>query len=125
MSMYDDVKEFHKKFEIDYAGPPRGLGTDRPLHDFRVDRLSEEVLEYIQADTMEDQLDALVDLVYVALGTAVVHGFNKFDEAWDRVHAANMAKVRVLSAEDSRHGHATDIKKPPGWTAPDLSDLVK
>ena len=46
-----------------------------------------------------------------------------FQEAWDRVHAANMAKERG-NPKTSKYGSGFDIVKPEGWTAPDLSDLV-
>lgn len=49
----------------------------------------------------------------------------KFAAAWDRVHAANMAKERATCAEDSKHGSAQDIIKPEGWTAPDHRDLFE
>lgn len=48
-----------------------------------------------------------------------------FPEAWERVQAANMAKVRASSAADSKHGSAQDIIKPAGWTAPDHRDLFE
>lgn len=71
--------------------------------------------------------DALIDLVYVALGTAYLHGFN-FPEGWRRVHEANMAKVRVENVEQSLagsgRGSVYDVVKPEGWLAPDHRDLV-
>lgn len=48
-----------------------------------------------------------------------------FPVAWDRVHAANMAKERASSAADSKHGSAQDIIKPTGWNAPDHRDLFE
>ena len=65
-------------------------------------------------------LDALVDLVYVALGTAYLHGFGpqKFNEAWRRVHEKNMEKIRAPSADHSKRGSAFDVIKPAGWTPP-------
>lgn len=111
-----DIVEFHDKFGLLYYDLPRELPED--LRDFRINFMKEELTEYINAKTKEDMLDALVDLCYVALGTAQLHGFN-FNEAWKRVHAANMAKVRAPS-ERSEY----DIVKPEGWTPPDLSDLV-
>jgi len=42
----------------------------------------------------EDAFDSLVDLCYVALGTAYLHRF-PFNEGWDRVQAANMQKIRA------------------------------
>jgi hypothetical protein len=35
-----------------------------------------------------------------------------------------MAKVRAPSASASKRGNAHDVVKPPGWTAPDHTDLV-
>ncbi len=130
-----DIKEFSEKFALTYDGPPRELPTG--LSKFRKEFLEEEVEEYSRAtmlpyyeetpeqrtDRLADQLDALVDLVYVALGTAYLHGFN-FGEAWRRVHEANMKKVRVEVKEDSKRGSTYDVVKPEGWTPPDLRDLV-
>ena len=143
-SMTKDIEDFHGKFGLQYKGPPRQLDVDLGL--FRTKFMGEELFEYAGTPddlryvaeqamvnhipdsgppALVDQLDALVDLVYVALGTAYLHGFN-FDEAWRRVHRANMAKVRASSdGSDSKRKSSHDVVKPPGWTAPDLSDLVK
>ena len=88
-----DLKAFQEKFGIDYDGPPRELSTD--MAEFRADFMDEELLEYNEATIRGDlsgMLDALVDLVYVAIGTARLHGF-PFDEAWDEVQRANMDKI--------------------------------
>jgi predicted HAD superfamily Cof-like phosphohydrolase len=116
-----DIEEFHIKFGIAYDGPPRLLPKE--LEQFRIKFLAEELVEYITGDASADKLDALVDLAYVLLGTAHLHGYN-FREAWRRVHEANMKKVRVERASDSKRGSAFDVIKPPGWTAPDHSDLT-
>lgn len=142
--LFADIREFHEKFELVYEGPPRALPID--LLKFRTKFLYEEVDEYDEnstfltdaldkskpdiPDEVDDitqslalQLDALVDLVYVAVGTAYLHGFD-FNEAWRRVHAANMKKVRAQKASDSKRGSTHDVVKPAGWTPPDHSDLV-
>jgi predicted HAD superfamily Cof-like phosphohydrolase len=122
-SFFQDVKDFHEKFGLEYCGRPRHLPVD--TMEFRLKFLGEELQEYALSVTLEDQLDALVDLVYVALGTAYLHGFD-FDEAWCRVHAANMKKVRAApDGSDSKRGSSHDVVKPPGWQPPDLSDLVQ
>lgn len=125
MTMLRDISDFHIKFGNAYVGRPRQLEGD--LLNFRIKFMEEELAEYKNAaicDDLEGQLDALVDLVYVALGTAYTQGFN-FQEAWKRVHAANMRKVRATDAAQSKRGHSSDVVKPPGWEAPDLSDLVE
>jgi predicted HAD superfamily Cof-like phosphohydrolase len=136
--MANDIISFHHKFGLVYDGPPRILPDD--LRKFRVKFMQEELDEYNKADCSsievdgefieltpqeqrEAELDALVDLVYVALGTAYLQGFN-FAEAWRRVHTANMAKVRAERPEDSKRGSGFDVIKPEGWTAPNHSDLT-
>lgn len=120
-SMFLDIVAFHEKFGLAYPYLPRNLPED--LNRFRMDFMHEELFEYSQAWKMADKLDALVDLAYVVLGTAYLHGFN-FEEAWRRVHEANMKKVRAERSEDSKRGSTFDVIKPPGWTAPKLNDLV-
>lgn len=81
---------------------------------------------------LEKALDGLVDLAYVLAGTALFHGFgNKHElgktiigEAWQRVHNANMRKVRANHAGESKRGSAFDVVKPEGWQPPKLHDLV-
>ncbi|MGE0366993.1 MAG: hypothetical protein AB7Q00_14795 [Phycisphaerales bacterium] len=139
---FGDVEAFHNKFGVGYHGPPRALPLD--LQDFRELFIREEFEEYQQAcsnlymelhestfdshyddvrvrDFLEKALDALVDLTYVVLGTAQLHGFN-FREAWKRVQDANMKKIKKRTKRgNSEH----DIGKPEGWRAPSHADLVR
>lgn len=143
-----DIANFHEKFGIAYEGRPRALPPE--LGFFRTKFMQEELDEYKThrdelldifgneratskideeriTKLLEEQLDAIVDLVYVALGTAYLHGFgrNRFYEAWRRVHERNMAKIRAGSAADSKRGSAFDVIKPVGWTPPRHTDLVE
>lgn len=122
--MYYDIVMFHVKYELTYKGPPRKLPED--LSEFRIKFMQEELDEYkkaVASGNLHEQFDALIDLVYVALGTAYMHGFN-FPEGWRRVHEANMRKVRVLKADDSKRGSTYDVIKPPGWAPASLYDLL-
>jgi predicted HAD superfamily Cof-like phosphohydrolase len=121
--MMQDIIDFHKKFGLDYDGPPRELPM--VLAGFRVACMREEVKEYLVADTHFDRLDAIIDLVYFALGTVYLHGYAPvFDEAWRRVHAANMRKMRSPASEESAaRGSAFDVIKPPGFEPPVIRDL--
>jgi predicted HAD superfamily Cof-like phosphohydrolase len=138
MTMFDDIKAFHEKFELQYNGPPRQLPEEfakfrtgflgEELGEYAVDEETQELLvdlvkENLIPKPLDKQLDALVDLVYVALGSAYLQGFD-FDEAWRRVHEANMKKVRAMRTVDSKRGSTYDVIKPQGWSPPDLSDLV-
>ncbi|MFD5599896.1 MazG-like family protein [Leucobacter sp. NPDC058333] len=86
--------------------------------------IKEEVKELIDAVIDADApevLDALGDILYLTYGLAAAAGYD-VDEAFDRIHATNMAKVgadgKVQRREDGK------ILKPDGWTPPDLTDLV-
>lgn len=139
-----DICDFHEQFGLDYDGKPRILPVD--LAKFRLDFNQEELDEWKefagkglmavaqeevdQADVthcLEMMLDAAVDQMYVLLGTIYLQGLAPvFEEAWHRVHRANMAKVRALrDGSDSKRGSAYDVVKPEGWVAPDHSDLVE
>lgn len=136
-----DIADFHEKFELQGPNIPQGLDPD--LHAFRSKFMQEELDEYNTAyinlqfqlglkiisqkkvaEALANQLDALVDLVYVAIGTAHMHGFD-FDKAWNKVHHANMQKIRVKSANQSKRGSEYDVIKPEGWQPPDHTPLVK
>lgn len=69
---------------------------------------------------LPETLDGIVDQLYVLLGTAHVMGFlgpdNVLLKAFDRVHEANMKKVRIPGA--------WKVQKPEGWERPNLEDLV-
>jgi predicted HAD superfamily Cof-like phosphohydrolase len=122
--VYADVYRFHLKFGLEYYGPPRFLPPD--MHGHALSALREEVDEYEEAVNAGDLIaahDALIDLIYFAVGRAILHGF-PFREGWDAVHAANMRKQRALpDGSDSKRGYGCDVIKPPGWTAPDHSPL--
>lgn len=119
-----DIQAFHEKFGLGYNGTPREL--DENQASFRAKFMQEELDEYKKAfleNDLEGQFDALIDLVYVALGTAYLQGL-PFQAGWRRVQVANMSKIRAKSAADSKRGSAFDIVKPPGWTAPYHGDLL-
>jgi predicted HAD superfamily Cof-like phosphohydrolase len=146
-NFFADIRSFHEKFGLAPTDGRFGAHVlDQHAQRFRIKFMFEELLEYCRAvgysptiaedGTVEVKLaeahdgfdgaqafDGLIDLVYVALGTAYLHGF-PFDEGWKRVQAANMAKVRATSEEQSKRGSKLDVVKPPGWKAPSLEDLL-
>lgn len=117
---FDDVADFHLKFCVPCSQAPALL--DQAANDFRENFLKEELKEYhdsyIQND-LEGCADALVDLVYIAMGTACMMGI-PWQKIWDSVQTANMTKrLAKPDGSDSKRGSPLDVVKPLGWVGPD------
>jgi predicted HAD superfamily Cof-like phosphohydrolase len=78
--------------------------------------MNEEVAEFLIAEDIYEQADAMIDLMYFALGTMVEMGLEA-DELFDIVQKANMAK---LWPDGKPHYNPKDNKviKPEGWEDP-------
>lgn len=114
------IKQMHTKFGI----TSEEVQFSEKEKKFRICAMQEELDEYKEAKTKEDQLDAIVDLVVFALGTLERQGMlGVFDEAFKRVMIANCKKE--IGQNQKRGSFQLDLVKPKGWTAPDLSNLVK
>jgi predicted HAD superfamily Cof-like phosphohydrolase len=159
MSSIYDVRTFHEKFKLSDARLDRPGFLPEDLQRVRLNFLLEELVEiawacgfclavgqggsveFMRDRELDDRLnlaeafDGLLDLVYVALGTADLMGFGNSTnapgyqssiwwEGWRRVQRANMSKVLVASADESKRGTKWDVKKPRGWKAPYLQDLL-
>lgn len=117
--MWDDIATFHKKFSI----PQQELPSypSKEMMEFRIKFLQEELDEFVVAygnENLVKGFDALIDLVYVAMGTAYIMNV-PWDKGWYRVQAANLAKVRAKKASHSTRGSTFDVVKPTGWVPPD------
>lgn len=129
MTNFDDVGKFHDKFGLDnvtvgYVGPRE---WNEELMYFRLKFLLEELDEFTRALEQRDHAemaDALVDLVYVAMGTAHLLGY-PWEILWDEVQAANMRKIRAKRPEDSRRGSTFDVVKPPDWKPPRIKEILE
>lgn len=125
--MLEELLELAEATGFDLATLPVGENVDFMF------QTTERVLTKID---LENALDALIDLEYVLLGTAIMMGFYSpppigtskrgtiFAEAFQRVHNANMKKVKAVRAEDSKRGSTFDVVKPKGWKAPEFGDLL-
>lgn len=128
---FEDVGAFHAKFALDNATywPAGPRPHDPGLLEFRQRFLREELTEFDDASDRRDDakaFDALLDLVYVAMGTAHLLGY-PWQEGWAMVQRANMAKERAAGADDPRsiRRHAADVVKPAGWAPPDIDYLLR
>lgn len=124
---FEDVQDFHAKFGVPVASSP--TIPDNETYKFRRKFMQEEIDEFeaayldlkvgviTEAQALHEMADALVDLVYVAMGTADMMGL-PWQKLWDEVQRANMSKVRATDASQSKRGSALDVVKPEGWVAP-------
>ncbi|MCL2082329.1 MAG: hypothetical protein FWH04_03710 [Oscillospiraceae bacterium] len=87
---WQKVKDFHKAFGLPHREKPQMLTAERTQK--RALWMREEIQEFIDSATIEDQADAMIDLVYFALGTLVEMGVSP-GELFGIVHTANMQKL--------------------------------
>ena len=124
MTEFDLVVAMHEHFGIPLQETPGFLDED--TMEFRLNFLKEELNEifhaYISSD-LEEMADGLIDLCIVALGTAAMMGL-PFNDMFVEVHEANMRKVRVEHAGESKRGHGFDLKKPVDWKGPNLRKFL-
>ena len=114
-----DVEDMHIKFKLRnwLESNPDKLNE---LMKLRMRMLTEEFSEtmdaYLQGDP-EELVDGLIDLVVIAVGTLEMSGVD-VNEAWTKVHEANMSKeVGVKPGRPNKLG-LPDLIKPDNWRAP-------
>jgi len=131
-SNFDDVGDFHQKFGLDntthlLAGP-RDVPLQGELIQFRMKFLQEELAEFEEGMAEGDlakMADALVDLAYVAFGTAHVLGL-PWQALWDDVQRANMTKERAAAdGSNSLRNSSFDVIKPAGWRPPETQRVLE
>lgn len=125
--LISDIYKFHDKFKLI---PEHKTCLEDPVARFRYLFMVEELGEWRDGhflNDLESCLDGMIDLVYVGLGTLVMHGFTEAEvkEAWRRVHEANMKKVRASEENPSVRNSMYDVVKPKGWVSPSLEDLCR
>ena len=120
-----DIDNFHKKFGFE-KNEKVDIPDNNELINFRTAFLMEELAEYTNAITKKDAagaLDALVDIVYIALGTAWLFNL-PFEKAWNEVQKANMSKIRAKDKTGKR-GTKFDVVKPKDWKAPNIEKIIE
>lgn len=121
-----DVMLFHIKYDHSTPVGPNDNFDDQALMGFREKFLAEELDEFregLEEHDMAKVADALVDLVYVAMGTAYLLGL-PWQHLWNAVQRANMEKVRATSASQSKRDSASDVIKPEGWQPPNIAGIL-
>jgi predicted HAD superfamily Cof-like phosphohydrolase len=112
---WEAVAAFHRAFGAPAADMPRLLTPDRVAE--RAGWLREEVAELEEAATVEEQADAMIDLIYFALGTLVEMGVRPA-RLFDIVHEANMQKLWP-DGKPRKRPEDGKVLKPPTWQDPE------
>jgi predicted HAD superfamily Cof-like phosphohydrolase len=116
-----DVRAFHEAFGHPSSSVPTFVEAERA--EARAEWMREEIDEFLEARDICEQYDAMIDLIYFALGTLVELGVPPA-EGFEVVHRANMSKL----GSDGKPIYRADGKtvKPAGWRDPreDLVELV-
>ena len=122
-STAERVRAFHRAFGLDCRDVPTGVSPELAGH--RQELMREEVAELAEATeqgTLDHFAHELADVVYIAYGTAAVHGID-LDAVIAEVHRANMSKL----GPDGRPVLRADGKVLKGdfYTPPDVAAVLR
>ena len=120
----EQVSEFHNSFKIPMPGK-----LSIPTHDnfaMRQRILQEEIDELKEAGEVEDIVavaDAIVDCMYILIGTAEVFGFSELlEDLFSEVHRSNMSKLdnngQPIYREDGK------VLKGANYSEPKLAKIL-
>lgn len=108
-----EVREFHEKFGHPVEDRPTEMKPERARK--RYNWMLEEINEFLEADEIVEQADAMIDVIYFALGTLVEMGIEP-DSLFEIVQEANMSK---LWPDGKPHYNAEGKTiKPSTWEDP-------
>ncbi|MFJ5772596.1 MazG nucleotide pyrophosphohydrolase domain-containing protein [Streptomyces sp. NPDC093094] len=125
------VREFHEAFGLDARSTPAEVAPDLAEH--RGELLAEEAAEVAEVSVsgpLDRLAHELADVVYVAYGTALVHGVD-LDEVIAEIHRSNMTKLgpdgqvarradgKVLKGEHYEAPDVSAVLRRQGWTPAD------
>ncbi|MEV6173787.1 MazG nucleotide pyrophosphohydrolase domain-containing protein [Streptomyces sp. NPDC051954] len=119
----DLVRSFHHAVGLDTRRTPTEVSPELAAH--RRELLAEEVAEVAEVSVtgpLDRLAHELADVVYVAYGTALVHGID-LDAVIAEVHRSNMSKL----GPDGRVARRADGKVLKGehYEAPDVSAVLR
>jgi predicted HAD superfamily Cof-like phosphohydrolase len=119
----DLVREFHLAFGLDARSTPAQVPPQLAAH--RAELLAEEAAEVVEVSVtgpLDRLAHELADVVYVAYGTALVHGID-LDAVIAEIHRSNMTKL----GPDGQVARRADGKVLKGdhYEAPDVSAVLR
>jgi len=117
------LTEFHEAGALGIHDTPRLSTVGKDLRALRRKILREEFKEYEDAEDDNDLVeiaDALADIVYVVIGTALEYGI-PIERVLAEVHRSNMSKCvdgKIVKRADGK------ILKPPHFSPPDIKGVL-
>lgn len=121
----NQVKKFNEAFNLPINNNP--CLPKFTLQYKRIDYLQEELDEFSEAVKEQDLVeiaDAIVDQLYIVLGTAVLYGLgDKLEALFDEVHRSNMTKLDENGQPVyNKHGK---VAKSALYQEPDLKSILE
>jgi predicted HAD superfamily Cof-like phosphohydrolase len=112
------VGEFHRKFgqPINASGFPSFSRTSLRITLIN-EECNKELIPAMIREDMAETTDAMCDLIYVVLGTAMEMGID-LEPFFNEVHRTNMLKEGGAVREDGK------ILKPEGWKPPRIAEMI-
>jgi predicted HAD superfamily Cof-like phosphohydrolase len=114
----EQVKDFRKRFEFPIGTP---IGEEPTVDQSLCGKLlleeAKETDEAIRRGDLVEIADGVMDVLYVAFGTALTYGFHdKVKELFDAVHDSNMSKLgedgKPVKREDGKTLKGPNYHKP-------------
>ena len=119
----DLVREFHEAFGLGVGARPANVTPELAAH--RQVLLEEEVAEVAEASAagrLVDIAHELADVVYIAYGTALVHGID-LDAVLAEIHRANMSKLGPDGRPELREDGK--VLKGASYRAPNVAEVLR
>ncbi|MFF9818080.1 MazG nucleotide pyrophosphohydrolase domain-containing protein [Streptomyces sp. NPDC014006] len=119
----DLVRQFHLAFGLDARSRPTEVPLALAAH--RGELLAEEAAEVAEVSVtgpLDKLAHELADVVYVAYGTALVHGID-LDQVIAEIHRSNMTKLGPVG-QVSRRADGK-VLKGESYEAPDVAGVLR
>ena len=124
LKLLNDVRAFHEACDVPVATSVAFPSRERI--ELRQRLLREEYFEWLSAITNRDMVevaDALADMIYIIVGTALEFGI-PLDRVWDEVQRSNMAKVDPETGRVEKRADGK-VVKPVNWTPPRIREALE
>jgi predicted HAD superfamily Cof-like phosphohydrolase len=123
-SELNKVKQWCEATDIDINKKPTNIPENR--YRLRFNLMAEENLEYLEACAAGDTIeiaDAIGDMLYILLGTALEHGMQDYlKKIFSEIHRSNMSKMgkegKAIRREDGK------ILKGSNYFKPNISKII-